>query len=326
MKNSLKLLALGCLGLMSSQSVWALGTAAGVDITNTATAAYTVGTTPLTASSNPVVTTVDELLNVTAVGQDAGSQVTVASGAVDQVQTYLVTNTGNGTDSYSLTALNQAGDDFDTVTSVIYLDDGDGVFNASLDTLLDGSNDPSLVPDAAGAITVFVVSEMQQSLSDGAIATIDLVVDSNTAVNVPGTVVAGAGDGGTDAVVGSSGGTATATEDYIVSSVAVALLKSATIVDPFGGTEPVPGSTITYSIAVTVTGGGTATGVIISDPIPVNTTYVTSSMALDGSGLTDPVDILDDADFNVTTAGVITVNLGNLTAGTQTITFNATIN
>ena len=326
MKHLLKLLALGCLGLISSQSVWALGTAAGVDITNTATAAYTVGTTPLTASSNPVVTTVDELLNVTAVGQDAGSQVTVASGAVDQVQTYLVTNTGNGTDSYSLTALNQAGDDFDTVTSVIYLDDGDGVFNASLDTLLDGSNDPSLVPDAAGAITVFVVSEMQQSLSDGAIATIDLVVDSNTAVNVPGTVVAGAGDGGTDAVVGSSGGTATATEDYIVSSVAVALLKSATIVDPFGGTEPVPGSTITYSIAVTVTGGGTATGVIISDPIPVNTTYVTSSMALDGSGLTDPVDILDDADFNVTTAGVITVNLGNLTAGTQTITFNATIN
>lgn len=324
MKHSLKLLALGWLGLMSSQSVWALGTTAGTDITNTATANYTVGTTPLTASSNTTTTTVDELLDVTVVGQDAGSQVTVASGDVEQVQTYQVTNTGNGTDVYSLSAINQTGDDFDTVSSLIYLDDGDGVFDPLLDTLLDGSNDPSLASDES--MTVFVVSEIPAALADGAIATIDLVVDSNTAVAAPGTVVTGAGDGGTDAVVGTSGGTATATEDYIVSSVAVALVKSASIVDQFGGTEPVPGATITYSIAVTVTGSGTATGVVISDPIPANTTYVTSSMALDGSGLSDPVDLLDNADFNVTTAGAITVDLGNLTVGTQTITFDVTIN
>ena len=114
MRYPLKILTLAGLGMMFSQSATALGVTAGTDITNTATASYTVGVTPLTATSNTTSTIVDELLNVTVVGQDAGSQVTVSSGAIAQVQTYVVTNTGNGTDSYSFTASNQTGDDFDT--------------------------------------------------------------------------------------------------------------------------------------------------------------------------------------------------------------------
>lgn len=322
MKCLLKLLALAGIGLMSSQSVFALGVTAGTDITNTATASYTVGATPFTVTSNSTSTIVDELLNVTIIGQDAGSQVTVSSGALVQVQTYVVTNTGNGTDSYSFTATNQTGDDFDTATSSIYLDDGDNIFNIALDTLLTGSNDPALATD--GSATIFVVSDIPGSLADGDIANIDLVTSSNTAVGAAGTAVAGVGDLGTDVIIGTSGGSATAVEAYIVSSVTVTLVKSAVISGP-GGVDPVPGSTIAYSIAVTVTGSGTATGVVISDPIPADTTYVTNTLALDALSLTENVDA-DAGDVGATVANTITVNLGDLTAGAQTITFDVTIN
>jgi len=324
MRQALKLLTLAWLGLLSSQSVWAVGTTANTDITNTASVDYIVGATPLTATSNTTTTTVDELLNVTVVGQDAGNQVTVGSGDINQVLTYQVTNTGNGTDSYSLTVTNLLGDDFDSIPIAIYLDDGDGIFNALADTLLDGTNDP--VMNADDVITVFVVADIPAGLFDGDIANIDLTVDSNTATGTAGTGVVGAGDGGTNAVIGTSGGTDSATESYVISNVVVSLLKSASILDPLGGIDPAPGAVITYSIDVTVTGGGTASGVVISDPIPANTTYVSGSMALSGVPLTDAVDALDGADFGVTTPNTITVDMGDLTAGTQTITFDVTIN
>jgi len=323
MQQALKLLAFAWLGLLSSQPAWALGTPAGTDITNAATADYFIGVTPLTATSNTTTTTVDELMNVTVVGQDAGSQVTVGPGDTNQVLTYQITNTGNGTDNYSLTASNQVGDDFDATSIAIYLDDGDGVFNAA-DILLDGSNDP--VMNADDVITVFVVADIPAGLFDGDIANIGLTVGSNTAIGAPGTAVVGGGDGGTDAVVGASGGADSATESYVVSNVVVSLLKSVSIVDPFGGSDPAPGATITYSIDVTVTGGGTASAVVISDPIPANTTYVSNSMTLGGGALTDAVDGLDGADFDITAPNMVTVDMGDLTAGTQTITFEVTIN
>ena len=322
MRYPLKIFTLAGLGLMFSQPAFALGVTAGTDITNTATASYIVGVTPLTATSNSTSTIVDELLNVTVVGQDAGSQVSVSSGAIAQVQTYVVTNTGNGTDSYSFTASNQTGDDFDTVTSAIYLDDGDNIFNIALDTLLTGSNDPTLATD--GSATIFVVSDIPGSLTEADIANIDLVASSNTGTGAAGTVVAGAGDLGTDVIIGTSGGSATATEAYLVSSVTVTLLKSAVISGP-GGVNPVPGSTIAYSIAVTVTGSGTATGVVISDPIPTDTTYVTNTLALDALSLTEIADT-DVGDVGATVANTVTINLGDLTAGVQTITFDVTIN
>jgi len=323
MQQALKLLAFAWLGLLSSQPAWALGTTAGTDITNAATADYFIGVTPLTATSNTTTTTVDELMNVTVVGQDAGSQVTVGPGDTNQVLTYQITNTGNGTDNYSLTASNQVGDDFDATSIAIYLDDGDGVFNAA-DILLDGSNDP--VMNADDVITVFVVADIPAGLFDGNIANINLTVGSNTAIGAPGTAVVGGGDGGTDAVVGASGGADSATESYVVSNVVVSLLKSVSILDPFGGSDPAPGATITYSIDVTVTGGGTASAVVISDPIPANTTYVSNSMTLGGGALTDAVDGLDGADFDITAPNMVTVDMGDLTAGTQTITFEVTIN
>ena len=127
-------------------------------------------------------------------------------------------------------------------------------------------------------------------------------------------------------MIGTSGGSSEDTGTYAVSVVAVSVVKSAGVLDPFEGTEPVPGAVITYSIAVTISGSGTALGVVITDPIPANTTYNTGTLTLNGDPLTDEADA-DAGDVGHTTPDTVTVDLGNLTADSpvQTITIDVTI-
>ena len=53
------------------------------------------------------------------------------------------------------------------------------------------------------------------------------------------------------------------------------------MLDPFGGSSPVPGAVITYTVTMTLAGSGTITGAQIDDAIPANTTYVADSLTLD---------------------------------------------
>ncbi len=138
--------------------------------------------------------------------------------------------------------------------------------------------------------------------------------------------MAGAGDGGTDAVVGSSGGSADGIGTYVASTVVVSVVKSAVIADPFGGAEPVPGAVISYSIAVTVSVSGPALSVVITDLIPADTTYNTGTLTLNAAPLTDAADA-DAGDVGGTTPGTVTVNLGDLPVGSlETVAFEVTIN
>ena len=88
-----------------------------------------------------------------------------------------------------------------------------------------------------------------------------------------------------------------------------------------------PGATLTYSIDVMVTGSGTATAVLITDPLPVDTTYVAGSLLLNGTPLSDAGDA-DAGDVGATTPNTVSVNLGDLdaTSPVHTITFNVIIN
>jgi uncharacterized repeat protein (TIGR01451 family) len=109
-------------------------------------------------------------------------------------------------------------------------------------------------------------------------------------------------------------------------SAQVAILKSAVVVDPYGGSQPVAGATITYSLSVIATGTGTTNDVTVGDAIPLNTTYTPGTLMLNGSLVTDAVDG-DSGDMGGTTPGAITMTLGDVAVGgpDQTITFTVTI-
>ena len=87
---------------LSATPALADGTASGTLIQNTATATYSSGNTTETIRSNTVVVKVDHLLNVatTALSNSLGA----AANGGPTILTYQVTNTGNGSDTFNLTA------------------------------------------------------------------------------------------------------------------------------------------------------------------------------------------------------------------------------
>lgn len=302
----------------------ATGTAAGTKIDNTATATYSLPNGGSgNVSSNTVSMTVDELLDVTVAWADGGD-VIVQPGLTGQVLTYTVTNTGNGSEAFALTARNSlSGDDFDPTAYTIYLDtNGDGDYDPGIDqAYVAGAGNPVISAD--GSITVFVVSTIGANTTDGSRAGIDLIAEAATGTGAPGTTFANAGTGGGNAVVGSSGADALDDGYYKVSAATVSLVKSALVADPFGGTTAVPGSTITYTLVATVNGSAVLPNLSIADAIPAGTTYKPGSLTLENSALTDAADT-DRGEYNGT---AIAVRPGDVAAGqSRTVTFKVTIN
>lgn len=320
-------LSLNLLG--AAGTAFAAGTVAGTVISNQAAVDYSIGASTFSMNSNVSAFTVAEVLNVSLVWQDVLPGVSVTPGQTGRPLTFLITNTGNGSNRFSIASNDTVGgDQFDPAVTAIYLDsNGNGTYNTGIDSLyVPGTNDPALAPDASRA--VFVLSTIPAAgLAQGDRGNVQATVTSLDGSGAPGAVIAGGGDGGTDAVVGATGGTASATGSYIVSSVNVSLLKSAVVSDPYGGNRPQTGATVRYTISVTVTGPGTAAGVTVSDPVPANTTYRPGTLRLNGALLSDAADA-DAGDVGGTMPGAVTVRLGDLTSASpgQTITFEVTIN
>lgn len=313
--------------LFSAVPIVAQSTPACTDIVNQATATYTIGTEEFTKSSNATSTLVAQLLDVTVVWQDAAG-ITVSPGDADEVLTFLVTNTGNATDSYLLEGVSSLpDDDFDPVLGNLYLDsNSSGTYDPGVDDLyVAGGNDPVL--DAGESIIVFLLNDIPPDLADGDRGDSRLTAVSNVGTGDPGTVIPETTECGADAVVGLSGGSSSDTGTYVVSTVIVEVVKSAAVSDPFGGVEPVPGAAITYTITASFSGSGTAEGVVVTDAIPASTTYKAGTLALNGASLTDPKDA-DSGDVGGTTPGVVTVSLGDMPAGSadQVIVFSVVIN
>ncbi|WP_373492170.1 hypothetical protein [Parasphingorhabdus sp.] len=310
---------------MGSSAVLAAGTVAGTDIVNIAQASYDApgGGSPVTIDSNTVTIKVDELLNVTVVSSDPGD-VTSTPGSTAQVMTYKVTNSGNGSEAFALTAdTARPGDEFDTSLEQIILDsNGNGVYDPGVDTIYTtGSNDPLLAPDES--VTVFILSTIPASANDADRAEIELAAAATTGSGTPGTLFAGQGDGGGDAVVGSTGADSAASGFFVVRASDVTLVKSATIIDPFGGSEAVPGAVIVYQLVATTVGTADLTNLAIRDDIPADTTYKSGSITLEGAALGDAGDDGDAGSFD---SGAIAVALGTLPGGqSRTITFQVTI-
>jgi len=315
-------------------TVEASGTTAGTIIRNTAILSYSLGGAPAqTITSRAANVTVAQLINLTLISQDAAA-VVVTSPNTNGALTFLLTNTGNGTESFSLTRNNAvAGDNFDPISGsagAIFLESGlQPGFQASGPNAdvpyISGGTNPTLAADSSRI--VYVVSNTPGSLANGSTGVVTLTAASmlpGAAGAPPGTTLVGMGPGGIDAVVGGSRGQASRNGTYLVSGVGVAVVKSvADVTDPQGGSDVTSGALVTYRIVVSTIGAGTAQGLSVIDPIPPNTTYVTNSILVDGVSRSDAA----DGDNAESSAGAVRVQFGDAIAPVSHIVqFRVTIN
>jgi uncharacterized repeat protein (TIGR01451 family) len=299
----------------------AAGTPAGTDIKNVATATYepTPGAPEVSIDSNTVTLKVDELLDVT-VGWADPSDVPASPGATGQVLSFTLTNGGNGSEAFGLTTTS-GGQFSPSVTSIVLDSNGNNAYDAGVDTVyVPGSNDPVLAPDAP--ITVFVLSSIPAGATDTQRGKVDLFAVAKTGSGAPGTSFAGLGQGGGNAIVGATGADADAEGWYKVAKAGLTFSKSASVLDPFGGSSNAPGSVVTYTLTATVSGTGSLANVRITDPIPAGSSYAPGSLTLEGSSLSDAA----DADAGAFTGTAIAVGLGTLASGaSRTVTFKVKI-
>lgn len=283
---------------------------AGTGIVNTATMSITVGGQPLTIPSNSVTVLSAEMLDVTIVAERPAVSVL----ASDQIAVpFLVTNTGNGTEEFALAL---ASDRNGVSATRVFVDsNNDGAYQAGTDLPLAGAATLSLA--AAQQARVFVLVDGAQVT---AATTLRATVTARTGSGAPGTVFAGAGTNGSDAIVGSTGATSTASSVLTPVAGQPTLTKSQGVFAPDGSARAVRGAIVTYQLVATFVGA--ARGVAIDDPVPAGTTYVPGSLTLDELALTDA----GDGDAGTASATTVHVGLGDVAAaGTHTIKFSVKI-
>lgn len=307
-------------------TAFSAGTPVGTVIDNVAQVDFVISGTPFSLNSNVSSITVQERIDVVVTLQSP--QVVVAAGTTNRALLFTVSNTGNGSESFQLT-INSVigGDNFDPLPSAtpIYFDtDGSGDFSVGDVAYAAGSNDPLLAADAS--VDVLLLNDIPGIVVNGEIGRSQLTADSLTGTGAPGDAFLTQGDGGTDAVLGATGGSGNDTGEYIVGDVQINILKSVTVLNQFGGTEPIPGATLIYTVTVEVTNGGTSTANVFNDPIPADTTYVPGSILLNAGALTDVIDA-DAGELDISGAATVLVRLGDLTQadGIQTVVFQVTI-
>lgn len=295
----LRLAVLAFAGAVLATPSWAIGTRATTSITNTARVDFTdANGNALFQNSNTVTTVVSQ---VGGVDLDPNNGPVTLSPGTTYYFAHTVTNTGNYDDYVNITAASAGG-----WTVAIYRDvNGNGTYQAGTDTLLtDSAGDADATPDS------------------GLLAN-DGVMRILVAVTVP----AGTADGTSDVTtvtgisVFDNARVDTVTDTINVTAPNVSVVKSVAPV----GNQP-PGTVLTYTVVVTNNGTGPANAVVLTDPIPANTTYQTGTIVFNGTPRTDLADgSPDDADFNGTQ---ITVNVGTLAAGggTATVSFQVVIN
>lgn len=308
----------------------AAGTSAGANISNQATVSYNAGAGTITASSGIITFKVQELVKATVAKLDAGN-ISVSSPQTDAAMKFKVQNDGNGDEGFKIVITQDSGDNFDVTLSEIYIDDGDGILDTSVDSLYDNSNPTIISPDSS--LTIWVTSDIPTALADAAKANLNVsavsatfIADGKSNPNA-GDVVVGGGDGGTDAVNAVSITSVTST--YIVSDIDVTITKVISETRDLlgaGGNQAVPGAEVDYVLTVTVTGTGTANSVVVSDPLPSQLALksgIAGTIKVGGTDKTASSADTDDAEYDANT-NTITVDLGDIDAGDPAIAIEFT--
>ena len=270
----------------------AKGVPAGTQIVNVAQLYYKVADVDFNITSNTIIDTVDQVLELDIVCQTSTNTL-VQTGELQRALTFRLSNIGNGTDNFSLLPDTNASTP-EVNNRLIYLDDGDGVFNSS-DTQI---TDINLTADANA--TLFFVSDIPTDAS---------WTTSGNGIEARSTI-GGSGTPGTAytlddyfAVDGFKGGVDSDLCTYELHTLELSLEKSATL----SSAELFTGTIIHYKIVGSVVGLGTLNAVVVKDTIPTGTSYVANTLQLDGTVLSDATHIAGTT---------ISVPLGNITQTT----------
>jgi len=262
------------------QAAYAVGTASGTVITNTATVDYTVSTNARSASGS-VNFTVDNRVDLTVSNDNAGNNVNVSPGATNQVLAFTVTNTGNTTQGYLLSVLVPTASI--SMTNIrIYIDNGtQGVLDGADVLYTTGTNAGNLAAD--GIMHVLVVADTPAAATDTSVDNIRLIATTANAGTTTPTSATGLPTAGLDVVFADGTGTASeiardgkysAAATYTVSSAALAVSKTiVSTTDEFGSSFAIPGAKVVYQVQVTNSGSAAVDNntVVVTDPIPAGT-------------------------------------------------------
>lgn len=330
----LAMAAAGVLGALATTPAAAKGTPAGTLIPNVATVTYREGDKILTTTSNTVNVRVQEVLDVV-VAAGSGDKPVSLPGATGRPVPFLVTNGGNGQEKFALTLRTDVtGDNFDPICPRLFLDaDNSGTFEEAKDALYAaGTNDPDLAPDAT--VLVFALCDIPATANNNDTGNVSLEARARTLEKTP---TSGSGEAGTiftnpngdniDAIVGTTTAKASAVNGLVVAVNFPTLTKSQRVTDPNGGTNPVPGSIVTYTIVAEIA-SGVVTDAVVSDEIPAGTTYELNSISVsDAAGTFSSLTDADDADAGRAASGAIAVKLGELRGGApRSVRFRVKIN
>lgn len=268
---------------------------AGTSISNQASASYTDGSgVTRSVTSNVVQTTVAQIASLTLTAN--GAQNATAGSIVYYPHT--LTNTGNGTDTFNLTAVS-ATTPFAMTNVQIYADNGSGQPT--------GSPITSTGAIAAGANFKFIVAGTLPATATAA---------QTNVITVTGTSVFD------NTKTQSNTDTTTVTTNAVVTVTKAASVSSGPV-----------GTSITYTLTYTNTGNSTATAVVLTDALATGLTYTanssrwstTGSTALSDSGSTGTAPNTLASNYNGTTR-TLTYTLGQVTANQSgTISFTVTV-
>ena len=346
-----------------SNNATAAGTASGTVVGNIATINYTVdgtaqpevGSTENGNSSGPGTETtflVGTTINLTLV-ENSSTFTSVAAGSLLQASSFTLSNLGNNSQGYNLTAANSAlavfgeADAFDVGSFAYYIDvNNDGLLDGG-DTLITYVD--SLAPDASinllvtATVPAVVVDAEQSTISLTAmtttVGTTTVVVETagaydSTVVQIvfsdPSTSAAGNDPGQTE-----GDASAVALDAYRVLTAVLTVSKTTAVYsDPANGTtnpKAIPGAIITYTITIVNSGTGTATGISIADVVDeigagtvvFNTEYVDGTTTCStGSGIAvkDGSEGAASCKTNAADADVAEFDGTTVTAGELTLT------
>lgn len=211
----------------------------------------------LLVNSNPVALEVQKTYALTLVQNQ--NQYGVIGGVVNLP--HVLTNTGNGTDEFTLSLANVTGDNFDFSNIAIYLDvNKDGVPDNG--TNLAGQK---VTLNAGESVGLVVVGTTAATATAGNTGQLEL-----SAASTYITVVADKTKKNTDTVT-------------IVSGAVIQVTKSANV------TAVARGDTVTYELTYKNSGNADATNLTIEDVLPTGVTYVAGSARWSGqtAALTD---------------------------------------